>query len=154
VLGSEVDRARIVPVDKLILAGARLKAGHACVLSGGRFCPQNEQRMNVATSFALFLAGNGAAGGGGLTMLLPLLLIPVLYLMMIRPQQKRQKQWRAMLDAIKTGDHVTTAGGIRGIIMSIKGDSIVIRVAPDNLKLEVAKSAIASVTTQDSSSGS
>ena len=87
-------------------------------------------------------------------MLLPLLLIPVLYFMMIRPQQRRQKQWQEMLGSIKTGDRVTTAGGIRGTILSIKDDVIVIRVAPDNLKLEVAKSAIASVTTNESSSGS
>ena len=87
-------------------------------------------------------------------MLLPLLLIPVLYLVMIRPQQKRQKQWQAMLASIKTGDRVTTAGGIRGIILSIKDDVIVIRVAPDGIKLEVAKNAIASVTTEDSVLGS
>jgi len=84
-------------------------------------------------------------------MLLPLLLIPVLYLVMIRPQQKRLKQWQDMLQKIKTGDRVTTAGGIRGTIMSIKDDAIIIRVAPDNLKLEVAKNAIASVTTQETS---
>ena len=83
-------------------------------------------------------------------MLLPILLfIPLLYLMMIRPQQKKQKQWQQMLANIKTGDRVTTAGGIRGVILSIKDDSIIIRVAPDNLKLEVTKNAIASVTTQD-----
>ena len=70
---------------------------------------------------------------------------------MIRPQQKRQKQWQQMLANIKSGDKVTTAGGIRGTIISIKDDSIVIRVAPDNLKLEVAKSAIASVTTEEDS---
>lgn len=85
-------------------------------------------------------------------MLLPLLLIPLLYLFMIRPQQKRQKQWQAMLASIKAGDRVTTAGGIRGTILSIKDDAIIIRVAPDNLKLEVAKNAIASVTTQETSS--
>ena len=87
-------------------------------------------------------------------MLLPLLLIPVLYFVMIRPQQKRQKQWQDMLKNLKTGDRVTTAGGIRGIILSIKDDVIIIRVAPDSLKLEIAKSAIASVTTQDGSSDS
>ncbi|MGB8259589.1 MAG: preprotein translocase subunit YajC [Terracidiphilus sp.] len=92
-----------------------------------------------------------AAGGSSLPMLLPLLLIPVLYLVMIRPQQKRQKQWQSMLANIKTGDRVTTAGGIRGTILSIKDDTIIIRVAPDNLKLEIAKNAIASVTTQDAS---
>jgi preprotein translocase subunit YajC len=110
--------------------------------------------MKVATSFAFLVAAVAPVGGGGITMLLPLLLIPVLYLVMIRPQQKRQKQWQAMLAGIKSGDRVTTAGGIRGTIISIKDDVIIIRVAPDNLKLEVAKSAIASVTTQESSSGS
>jgi preprotein translocase subunit YajC len=78
-----------------------------------------------------------------------LLLIPLMYFVMIRPQQKRQKQWQEMLGSIKTGDRVTTAGGIRGVILSIKDDVIIIRVAPDNVKMEVAKSAIASVTTQD-----
>jgi len=104
--------------------------------------------MSVTTSLALLAAG--AAGGGGLIGMLPLLLlVPLMYFVMIRPQQKRQKQWQEMLSGIKTGDRVTTAGGIRGVILSIKDDAIIIRVAPDNIKIEVAKSAIASVTTQD-----
>jgi len=104
--------------------------------------------MRVTTSLALLAAGAG--GGGGLIGMLPLLLlVPVMYFVMIRPQQKRQKQWQEMLGGIKTGDRVTTAGGIRGVILSIKEDAIIIRVAPDNIKIEVAKSAIASVTTQD-----
>ena len=94
------------------------------------------------------------AGGSTLPMLLPLLLIPVLYLVMIRPQQKRQKQWQQMLGGIKAGDKVTTAGGIRGTIISIKEDAIIIKVAPDGIKMEVAKNAIASVTTQESPSAS
>jgi preprotein translocase subunit YajC len=110
--------------------------------------------MSVATSLALLVFQQAAGGGNGIMMLLPLLLIPVLYFMMIRPQQKRQKQWQEMLSSIKTGDRITTAGGIRGIILSIKDDVIVIRVAPDGIKLEVAKNAIASVTTQDGTSGS
>jgi len=113
-----------------------------------------EQRTSVATSFALLAGSPAGAGGSSITMLLPLLLIPVLYLVMIRPQQKRQKQWQSMLSSIKAGDRITTAGGIRGIILSIKDDVIVIRVAPDGIKLEVAKNAIASVTTQDGTSGS
>jgi preprotein translocase subunit YajC len=108
--------------------------------------------MSVATSLALLVFQQPA--GSGYTMLPILLIIPVLYLVMIRPQQKRQKQWQQMLAAIKAGDRVTTAGGIRGIILSIKDDAIVIRVAPDGIKLEVAKNAIASVTTQDGISGS
>jgi preprotein translocase subunit YajC len=106
--------------------------------------------MSVAISLAIF-AGQPAQGSSGLFTLLPLLLIPVLYLVMIRPQQKRQKQWQSMLSSIKSGDRITTAGGIRGIILSIKDDSIIIKVAPDGLKMEIAKTAIASVTTQESS---
>ncbi|HWG19282.1 MAG TPA: preprotein translocase subunit YajC [Terracidiphilus sp.] len=104
----------------------------------------------MAISLAIF-AAPPAGGGSGLFTLLPLLLIPVLYLVMIRPQQKRQKQWQQMLSSIKSGDRVTTSGGIRGIILSIKDDVIIIKVAPDGIKMEVAKSAIASVTTQESS---
>jgi len=103
--------------------------------------------MSVATSLALWVFQQPAGGGSGYTMLPILLVIPVLYLLMIRPQQKRQKQWQQMLAAIKTGDRVTTACGIRGIILSIKDDAIIIRVPPDGIKLEVAKNAIASVTT-------
>ena len=105
----------------------------------------------MAMSLALLADMPAGGAAGNLSMLLPLLLIPVLYLVMIRPQQKKQKEWQAMLGSIKAGDRVTTAGGIRGIIVSIKDDVLVIRVAPDNVKLEVAKSAIASVTTQDAS---
>ena len=111
--------------------------------------------MNLLATLALWAAAPAPGAGGGLGMLLPILLfIPLLYLLMIRPQQKKQKQWQQMLTGIKAGDRVTTAGGIRGIILSIKDDAIIIRVAPDNLKLEVAKTAIASVTTQDGPSAS
>ncbi len=87
-----------------------------------------------------------------MTMLPLLLLIPVMYFAMIRPQQKRQKQWQAMLAGIKPGDKITTAGGIRGTILSIKDDVIIVKIAPDGIKMEIAKSAIASVTTEEKSS--
>ncbi len=86
---------------------------------------------------------------GSFPLLLLVAMFAMLYLLMIRPQQKRQKQWQSMLANVKAGDRVTTAGGIRGTIISIKDDSVIVRVAPDNLKLEIAKSAIASVTTEE-----
>jgi preprotein translocase subunit YajC len=92
-----------------------------------------------------------AFGGSGLSLLLPVLMIGVVYLMMIRPQQKKQKAWTQMLAELKTGDRITTTGGIRGTIISLKDDSMVIRVAPDGIKLEVVKGSIASVTTQEES---
>ncbi|MGH9605511.1 MAG: preprotein translocase subunit YajC [Terracidiphilus sp.] len=109
----------------------------------------------MTTSLAFLAAAPAAGAGGGLSFLLPILLfIPVFYLLLIRPQQKKQKQWQHMLSSIKTGDRVTTAGGLRGVILSLKDDTVVIRVAPDSLKLEIAKSAIASVTQPDGASGS
>jgi len=106
------------------------------------------------TSFAdvaVFAAAPGGFGSG-FSLLLPVLLIGVMYLMMIRPQQKKQKQWQQMLSELKTGDKVTTTGGIRGTIISLKDDSMIVRVAPDGIKIEVVKSAIASVTTQEEGS--
>ncbi len=103
--------------------------------------------MSVATLLAVFLDAQPA--GGGIIGFLPLLLIPVLYLMLFRPQQKRQKQWQQMLANLKSGDRVTTSGGIKGVILSLKDDSLIIRVAPDSIKLEVAKGSIASVTQED-----
>ena len=76
-------------------------------------------------------------------------IIAVFYLLLIRPNQNKQKQWQQMLSDLKSGDKVTTTGGIRGTILSIKDDAIQLRVPPDNIKLEVVKSAIASVTTDE-----
>ncbi|WP_408033307.1 preprotein translocase subunit YajC [Terracidiphilus gabretensis] len=102
---------------------------------------------------AIALAVYAAPAGGGILGMLPiLLLIPIMYFAMIRPQQKRQKQWQQMLADIKPGDRITTSGGIRGTILSIKDDGIIIKVAPDGIKMEIAKSAIGSVTTEDKAS--
>jgi preprotein translocase subunit YajC len=82
--------------------------------------------------------------------ILPLVFIfAIFYFLLIRPQQSRQKKWQQMLGELKTGDKVTTSGGIRGTIIAIREDSVHLRVPPDNLKLEVARSAIASVQTEE-----
>lgn len=76
-------------------------------------------------------------------------LFAVLYFVMIMPQQRRQKKWTAMLDALKTGDRVVTSGGLRGTVVSIKDDAVQLRVPPDNLRLEVTKASVVSVTTTE-----
>jgi preprotein translocase subunit YajC len=86
----------------------------------------------------------------GLVQFLPfILIIGVFYLLLIRPNQKKQQAWQQMLSNLKPGDKITTSGGIRGTILSIKDDAIQLRIPPDNVKIEVVKSAIASVTTED-----
>jgi len=54
-----------------------------------------------------------------------------------------------MVSGLKAGDKVTTGGGIRGAILTVKEDSVYLRVPPDNLRLEVAKSAIVAVARED-----
>ena len=73
----------------------------------------------------------------------------IFYLLLILPQQRRQKKWAAMLDQLKTGDKVTTSGGLRGIIIALKDDAVHLRVAPDNLRMEVTKASVVSVTTAE-----
>jgi len=91
-----------------------------------------------------------AALSPGLVSFLPfILIIVVFWLLLIRPNQKRQQQWQKMLQGLKTGDRITTSGGIRGTILNIKDETIQLRIPPDNIKIEVVKSAIASVTTDE-----
>ena len=89
-------------------------------------------------------------GGSGLGLLLPVVgMFAVFYFLLILPQQRRQKKWQEMLSELKAGDKVVTSGGLKGTIFSIKDDSIILRVPPDNLKLEVGRSSIVTVTTPE-----
>ena len=86
----------------------------------------------------------------GLNSILPLVLIPVVfYFLLMRPNQKKQQQWNQMLANLKPGDRITTTGGIRGTVLAMREDALHIRVAPDGVKLEIARNAIASVTTDE-----
>ena len=86
------------------------------------------------------------AGGSSLLTLAPLIFIfGIFYFLLIMPQQRRQKKWQQMLNELKAGDKVVTSGGLRGTIIAIKDDSIHLRVPPDNLRLEVVRSAVTSV---------
>ena len=91
-------------------------------------------------------------GGGGMGWLgiAPLIFIfAIFYFLLIMPQQRRQKKWQNMLSELKTGDKVVTSGGLKGTIIALRDDSLHLRVPPDNLKIEVTRSSIVSVTTPD-----
>lgn len=102
--------------------------------------------MSVLALALAFPAG-GFGGMGGLPLLL--IMFVVMYFLLIAPNQRKQKQWQTMLSQLKTGDKITTNGGIRGQIVSVKDDVLVIKTAPDNVKLEVVRSAVAAVTTDE-----
>jgi preprotein translocase subunit YajC len=81
--------------------------------------------------------------------LMLVLVVGVFYMLLIRPNQRKQKLWQEMLNNLKPGDKVTTTGGIRGTVISLRDDAVQLRIPPDNLKIEVVKSAIAAVTTPE-----
>jgi preprotein translocase subunit YajC len=90
------------------------------------------------------------SSGGGLSLLIMFVpMIAMIYFFLVMPQQRRQKKWQAMLDQLKTGDKVTTSGGLRGTIVALKDDSVHLRVPPDNLRVEVTKASVMQVTTQE-----
>jgi len=77
------------------------------------------------------------------------LMFAAMYFLLIVPNQRKQKKWAEMLGKVKSGDQVITNGGIRGTVYSVSDTVIVLRIAPDNIKLEFSKNAIASVITAD-----
>jgi preprotein translocase subunit YajC len=102
-------------------------------------------------SILSFLADAAPAPGGGPGGILSSPIVPfaavaiIMYVLMIRPQQKKQKELAALIASVKTGDKVVTTGGIHGIVSNVKdGATLSLKVA-DNVKIEVDKSAIASV---------
>ncbi len=98
----------------------------------------------------LLQAGEAAPLTGGLGMFLPLILIiGIMYIFMIRPQNKKQKELQKMLDSLEKGDKVITIGGIHGSISSVKKESntVVVKV-DDNTKIEFNRTAIATVVNQ------
>jgi preprotein translocase subunit YajC len=101
--------------------------------------------MNMAFAILLQQASPSSIG-----LFLPIILmVGIMYLLMIRPQQTRQKKWQAMLEQLKAGDRIVTSGGIKGAILSIKDDAVILRVPPDNLKLEVTRGSIVTVITDE-----
>jgi preprotein translocase subunit YajC len=87
-----------------------------------------------------------AAGGGSMlgSLLFPIVLIAIMYFLMIRPQMKRSKEHRAMLDKLSVGDEVITNGGIAGTVRSIGESFIHVEVA-NGVELRVQKGAVANV---------
>ena len=95
-------------------------------------------------SFIFFQGGLGALGG-----LLPMvLIIGVFYVLLIRPQQKRQRELQETISHLKAGDRIVTTGGVIGTITSVKDTSFLIRSAEKSV-LEIARSAVAGVDEEE-----
>ena len=106
--------------------------------------------MHQMISTIFFLAQQTGAPGATsqpdiLQTLLPFLFMGVIfYFLLIRPQQKRQKQHQQLMANLKTGDRIVTSSGIHGLIANVKETTFLLKVA-DNVKIEIDKSAVAGV---------
>lgn len=89
--------------------------------------------------------GDAAGGFGAFGQMLPLVaMFVIFYFLLIRPQQKRAKEHKAMLEALKRGDEVVTQGGIHGRVTGITDDVVNVEIAPE-VKIRVQRSAISAV---------
>jgi preprotein translocase subunit YajC len=88
----------------------------------------------------------GAAAPNPLVGFLPIILIfGIFYFLLFLPMQRQKKQQQKLLSDLQNGNVVVTSGGIVGTIISIEDDMLVLRVKPDNIKLQVARSAVSSL---------
>lgn len=89
------------------------------------------------------MGSSGPDGGGApIAQLLPfVLMFVVLYLLILRPQMKKQKAQQKMIDELEKGDQIVTNGGIHGVISNIKDEILVVKVA-ENVKIDVSRSAV------------
>ena len=99
----------------------------------------------------LAMAGPAGAGPGGQPQQSPVfmigwlvLMMAVFYFILIRPQQRREKERRALIAAVKTGDHIVFSGGLMGVVANVKDKTLVVKIA-DNVKIEVARYAVSQV---------
>lgn len=90
-------------------------------------------------------AAGGAGAGAAFAQFIPLILIfAIMYFLMIRPQQKRLKAHRAMVEAVKKGDQVITQGGIMGRVTSVGEDQLEVEIA-QGVRVRVVRSTLAQV---------
>ena len=84
------------------------------------------------------------AGSGATSLIMIVAMVAVFYFLMIRPENKRKKEAEQMRSAVKTGDVVTTIGGIIGTVVSVKDEKFVMETSADQVRIELAKWAISS----------
>ncbi|HTR98713.1 MAG TPA: preprotein translocase subunit YajC [Bacteroidota bacterium] len=100
----------------------------------------------TTAALVAFMAPSGGDAGSGMasTLIMFALIIGIFYFMILRPQQKRQKDRQKLLDALKKGDKVITAGGMYGTIAGIDDKTVLIQVA-DNVKMKFERSSVTGV---------
>ena len=83
-----------------------------------------------------------AAGGMGSSVIMLVVMLAVFYFMLIRPENKRKKEAEQMRSNLKSGDNVTTIGGVTGVVVDVKEDKFVLETGADRVRIEFAKFAL------------
>jgi preprotein translocase subunit YajC len=78
-----------------------------------------------------------------------LLIFGIFYFLLFLPMQRQRKQQQKMLEGLENGNVVVTSGGIMGTIVAVENDTLILRVKPDNIKIQVARSAVSSLASAD-----
>ena len=100
-------------------------------------------------AYAMGSGGTGGAGGGGFGAFLPLILMfAIFYFLLIRPQQKKTKQHKEMLAAVRKGDRIVSAGGLHGVITGIAEDVVTMEIAP-KIRVKISRGSIAGILRRD-----
>ncbi len=103
---------------------------------------------NLPLLYGAPISGGGATGSSSYIQILMIVgVFAVFYLLIIRPQRKKQKDTKKMLSEVKKGDKVTSIGGIRGTVKNVMENSVILEVDNKGTTLEFTKSAIGSVDT-------
>lgn len=98
-------------------------------------------------------AGQGQSQpGSGMMMGYMVIIFALFYFMMIRPQQKREKERKKMIEAIKSGDRILFCGGMIGVIVAVKEQTLTVKIA-DNVKIDIARGAVVRVLDKDEAPG-
>ena len=102
-------------------------------------------------AYAMGTGGTGGAGGqgGGFGAFLPLIIMfAIFYFLLIRPQQKKAKQHREMLSALKKGDRVVSSGGLHGVVTGLTDDLVTMEIAP-KVRVKVSRGSISGVARKE-----
>jgi len=111
--------------------------------------------MFIATAYAMGASGGDASaqGGGGLSSIIMMAAIfAIFYFIMIRPQQQKMKEHKKMLDAVKKGDEIVTAGGIYGTVEGVNQDTLTVKIA-EGVKVKITRGSVGDVVKPEGDKG-
>ena len=107
----------------------------------------------ISTAYAQCGTPTDGGGPNSIAAFLPfVLMFLVLYLLILRPQMKKQRNQQRMIDELEKNDEIVTSGGIHGTILNIKDDILVVKIA-DNVKIEISRAAVSRVKNKEDADG-